>query len=147
MDYLQQYIDAYMKRLGGELTADNMGVLTGEQHALLSFMIVHDEVMDGGFIQLIQNGYGGYIFDNPFAKAMRLFGMKDFSKLLYKVKAFYDLHKASLEQERSDEEFMAMYEQYEVFDEWDDMYITEEEEWCGTMSEYVRTHEDSFILK
>lgn len=147
MEYLQQYIDAYMAHLGGELTADNMGRLTGEQHALLSFMIVHDEVMDGGFIQLIQNGYGGYIFDNPFAKAMRLFGMKDFSKLIYKVKEFYDAHKEALEMERSDEDFMAMYEQYEIFDEWDDIYITEEEQWSGLMEEYVRNNEEAFTLK
>lgn len=147
MEYLQQYIDAYMSHLGGELTADNMAMLTGEQHALLSFMIVHDEVMDGGFIQLIQNGYGGYIFDNPFAKAMRLFGMKDFSKLIYKVKEFYDVHKEALEMERTDEDFMAMYEQYENFDEWDDIYITEEEQWSGLMEEYVRNHEEAFNLK
>ncbi len=147
MEYLQQYIDAYMVHLGGELTADNLGKLTGEQHALLSFMIVHDEVMDGGFIQLIQNGYGGYIFDNPFAKAMRLFGMKDLSKLIYKVKEFYDIHKEALEMERSDEDFMAMYEQYEIFDEWDDIYITEEEHWSGLMEEYVRNNEEAFTLK
>lgn len=44
--------------------------------------------MEGGFVQLIQNGYGPYIFDNPFAKAMRMFGAKEFSKLIYEAKKY-----------------------------------------------------------
>ena len=36
------------------------------------------------------NDYGGYIFDNPFAKVMRLWGAEEFSKLVYKAKKIYD---------------------------------------------------------
>ena len=53
--------------------------------------------MDGGFIQLIHNGYGPFIFDNPFAKAMRIMGAHDFSKLVYKGKKLYD-KRASLKE-------------------------------------------------
>lgn len=70
--------------------------------------------MFGGFCQLIQNGYGGYIFDNPFAKVMRLWGAEDFSKLVYKAKKIYDAHRHDLEKERTEDEFMAMYEQYDT---------------------------------
>ena len=41
-------------------------------------------------MQLIQNGFGPYIFDNPFAKAMRQFGAKEFAKLIYSAKKIYD---------------------------------------------------------
>ena len=55
--------------IGGELTADTMPLLTGEQHSLLAYQIFRDEVMIGGFCQVDpRNGYGGYIFDNPFAE-------------------------------------------------------------------------------
>ena len=53
--------------------------------------------MFGGFCQLIQNGYGGYIFDNPFAKVMRLWGAEEFSKLVYKAKKIYDANRKDLE--------------------------------------------------
>lgn len=59
---------------------------------LVRLSFFREEVLEGGFIQLIQNGYGPYIFDNPFAKAMRLFGAKDFGKLIYEAKKIYDAH-------------------------------------------------------
>ena len=69
-EFIQVFTDKYKEVIGGELTADTMPLLTGEQHSLLAYQIFRDEIMVGGFCQLIQNGYGGYIFDNPFAKVM-----------------------------------------------------------------------------
>ena len=82
--FLDVFIQAYLEPTGGEITAETLQNLTGEQITLLAYHVLHDEVMDGGFIQLIQNGYGPFIFDNPFAKAMRLWGLKDFSNVIYK---------------------------------------------------------------
>lgn len=48
---------------------------------------------------------------------MRLWGAEDFGKLVYRAKKIYDAHREDLERERTDDEFMAMYEQYEAFDE------------------------------
>ena len=72
-EFIKVFTDAYWSEIKGELTADTMPLLTGEQHVLLGYQIFRDEVLEGGFVQLIQNGYGPYIFENPFAKAMRLF--------------------------------------------------------------------------
>ena len=71
----------------------------------------------------IRDRYGGYIFDNPFAKVMRLWGAEDFSKLVYKAKKIYDAHRHDLEKERTEDEFMAMYEQYEAFDDLEEEYL------------------------
>ena len=68
--FIGVFTDAYKKEIGGEMTAETMPLLTGEQHSLLAYQIFRDEVMEGGFCQLIQNGYGGYIFDNPFALSL-----------------------------------------------------------------------------
>ena len=65
-EFIQAFTDKYKEVIGGELTAETMPLLTGEQHSLLAYQIFRDEMMVGGFCQLIQNGYGGYIFDNPF---------------------------------------------------------------------------------
>ena len=95
-------------------------------------------------MQLIQNGYGPYIFDNPFAKAMRLFGAKEFSKLIYEAKKIYDAHQKDLEKECSDDEFMAMYEQYEEFDDLEEAYMDMEEKVTAQLAEYVDEHLDQF---
>ena len=142
--FIQVFTDAYKKVIDGELTAETMPLLTAEQHSLLAYQIFRDEVMDGGFCQLIQNGYGGYIFANPFAKVMRLWGVSDLSKLVYAAKKIYDEHREDLERERTDEEFMAMYEQYEAFDELENEFLEKEEEYTSLVAGYVDEHLELF---
>ena len=91
--FLKVFIDKYLEVTGGKINADTMPLLNGYQHTLLGYHFFREEVMEGGFVQLIQNGYGPYIFDNPFAKAMRMFGAKEFSKLIYEAKKIYDAHR------------------------------------------------------
>ena len=138
--FIKVFTDAYMEALGGKLTAENMALLTGEQHTLLAYVFFRDEVMEGGFCQLIQNGYGGYIFDNPFARSMRLWGVGELGKLVYAAKNIYDVNRADLERERTDEEFMAMYEQYEAFDDLEDEFLEKEEMFTAQVAEYVDEH-------
>lgn len=142
--FIKIFTDAYKKVTGGELTAETMPLLTGEQHSLLAYQIFRDEIMEGGFCQLIQNGYGGYIFVNPFAKVMRLWGIGDLSKLVYAARKMYDEHREDLERERTDDEFMAMYEQYEAFDELEDEFLEKEEEYTALVARYVDEHLDLF---
>ena len=58
--FLRVFIDATKEAIGGELNADNMQQLSVSQITLLAYDILHEEVMDGGFVQLIYNGYGGF---------------------------------------------------------------------------------------
>ena len=138
--FIKVFTDAYMEATGGRLTAETMSLLTGEQHTLLAYVIFRDEVMEGGFCQLVQNGYGSYIFGNPFAKAMRLWGVSWLAKLVYAAKKIYDEHREDLERERTDDEFMAMYEQYEAFDDLEDEFLEHEEEMTAQVARYVDDH-------
>ena len=104
-EFIQVFTDKYKEVIGGELTAGTMALLTGEQHSLLAYQIFRDEIMVGGFCQLIQNGYGGYVFDNPFAKVMRLWGAEEFSKLVYRAKKIYDAHREDIDIKHTEEEF------------------------------------------
>ena len=94
--FLEVFIDAYKKATGDELTAESMAKLNGWQNVLLAFSVFRDEVRSGGFVQLIYNGYGPYIFENPFAKAMKEMGAKELSKLVYKAREIYELRKDDL---------------------------------------------------
>lgn len=143
-EFIQVFTDKYKEIIGGELTAQSMPLLTGEQHSLLAYQIFRDEIMVGGFCQLIQNGYGSYIFDNPFAKVMRLWGAEDFSKLLYKAKKIYDANRDDLEKERTDDEFMAMYEPYEAFDDLEEEYFEMEEQVTALVASYLDDHLELF---
>jgi hypothetical protein len=39
-----------------------------DQHTLTAFCLFHSEIENGGFIQLIQNGHGDYIFNEPLSE-------------------------------------------------------------------------------
>lgn len=143
--FLAAVVQAVKQTAGGELTAESMQQLTADQITLWGYDILHEEVMDGGFIQLIYNGYGPFFFDNPFAKAMRLWGLNEFSKVLYKAKNLYDERKNDLTRERTDEEFMALFENNEEFDELDDYFVENEEDITAAVACYVDDHLDSFV--
>ena len=143
-EFIQVFTDKYKEIIGNELTAETMPLLTGEQHSLLAYQIFREELMIGGFCQLIQNGYGAYVFDNPFAKVMRLWGADGFSKLIYKAKKIFDTNRADLERERTEEEFMAMYEPYEAFDELEEAYFEMEEQVTATLAAYLDEHLELF---
>ena len=129
------------QKLGGELTVETMARLSADEMTLLAYSILRSELLEGGFVQLIQNGYGPFIFLNPFAKAMRLWGLKEFSKWLYDARAVYEKTRDVLEQPtETDEEFMALYEQHPEWDAFDDWFVETEpeitEEICNAYIEH-----------
>ncbi|MBO5381756.1 MAG: DMP19 family protein [Bacteroides sp.] len=138
--FIQVFTDAYKQVIGDEWNAEKMALLNAEQHTLLAYQLFRDEVMEGGFCQLIQNGYGGYIFMNPFAKALRLWGVGELTKIIYSAREIYVANKQDLERERTDEEFMAMYEQYEAFDDLEDKFLEKEEQFTALVAQYVDDH-------
>ncbi|MCE5330796.1 MAG: DMP19 family protein [Bacteroidales bacterium] len=143
-EFLQVFIDAYLEAVDGKLTAENMSKLNGLQHTLLAWHFFSTEMREGGFVQLIQNGYGGYIFANPFAKAIKQFGAVELGKLIYKAREIYDPNKAVLERETTEEEFNAMYVDFEVFDELEEMYFDMEEQQTALIAAYVDNHITDF---
>lgn len=142
--FIEVFINEFIKVVGPSLSSEKMDLLNSDQHTLYAYNILRNELMEGGFCQLIQNGYGSYIFDNPFAKALRFWDLQDLSKLIYKAKKIYDKHKLDLERDRSFDEFMAMYEQYESFDDLEEYFIENEEEFTQKVAEYVDEHLSRF---
>ena len=60
--FVKVFVDAIREAIGGELTAETMGELNSDQITLLAWDMLHEDVMDGGFVQLIHNGLGTHIF-------------------------------------------------------------------------------------
>ena len=142
--FLRVFIDAIRDAIGGELTAETMAELSADQITLLAWDMMHEEVMNGGFVQLIHNGYGPFIFKNPFAKALRLWGLRDLSKLVYAAHELYDLFHEEIEVECTQEEFMGLFERLPEFDDLDDQFVENEETWTAQIAAYVDDHIDHF---
>ena len=140
------FVSAIKETIGGELTAETLGELNSDQITLLAWQTLHDEVMDGGFVQLIHNGYGVFIFKNPLAKALKLWGLRDLSKLIYDAHTLYVKYHEQIERECTDEEFMALFEQFPEFDDMDDEFVEKEEDWTEQIARYIDEHIARFAL-
>ncbi len=143
-DLITLFTDKYLLEIDGNITTENMHKLNGHQHALLAYRFFWEEINHGGFVQLIQNGYGGYIFDNPTAKAWKLFGAEKTAKIIYKAKEIFDANRKELERETTDEEFNAMYVEFEVFDEIEEHYYSIEKEQTAIVAQYVNENKGLF---
>ncbi|MBQ7156996.1 MAG: DMP19 family protein [Bacteroidaceae bacterium] len=145
-DFIDHVTDFYLEQLGGGLTADNMASLNTDQHTLLAYRYLKDEVMEGGFIQLIINGYAGYILEGPFPMVLKKeWDMKDLSKLIFAARNEYHLHREELERDMTDEEFMALYEQLEKLNDLGDDFLDDyQEQTTPAVAKYVITNIDNF---
>jgi len=142
--FLSAFVKATYEAIGGELTEESMQELNADQITLLAWDILHQEVMDGGFVQLIHNGYGTFIFKNPFAKAIKMWGMRDLSKLIYDAHTLWLKHRETIEKDCTEDEFMALFEQFPEFDDLDDTFVENEEAWTADIAHYVDDHLERF---
>ena len=121
-----------------------MQELNSDQITLLGWSYLHGEVMNGGYVQLIYNGYGAFIFKNPFGVAMRDWGLTNLYSHLRRTRKAYDKYHEQIEKEMSDDDFMALYEQMPEFDEADDDFVLNEEEWTKMVAAYIDDHINNF---
>lgn len=143
--FLNLVIEKTREAIGGELTAENMAQMSSSQITLMGYAILRDEMMDGGFIQMIHNGYGPFFFRNPFDAAMRNWGLVNLCRLIRKAKKQYLRYREEIEQEMTDEDFMALYEKLPAFEDLDDEFVTNEEQWSEQVAIYVDEHLKDFI--
>lgn len=143
-EFLAAIVDAMHEVIGGELNADNMDRLNADQITLLGYITLRDTVMDGGFVELIHNGYGPFFYRNPFGKAMRNWGLQDLYKIMSKTHRLYSMHHEEIEKDCTQEEFDALYEQFPEFDDYDDAFVENEEDFTSMVAHYVDEHLDNF---
>jgi hypothetical protein len=145
-EFIRVFVDGIRNAIGGELTAESMAELNSDQVTLLAWDMLHDEVMDGGFVQLIHNGLGPFIFKNPFAKAVRQWGLRDLSKMIYEAHTLWLKYGEEIERDCTDDEFMALFELFPEFDDMDDMFVEHEEEWTDEIAHYIDDHLERFAV-
>ena len=143
--FIKVISDAILNSIGGKLTCDNMSELNADQITLIAYSVLRDEVMDGGFVQLIYNGWGPFFFNNPFAKAIRLWGLTDLAPLINKANRLYKKHRADIEKDYTDDEFMELFERFPDFHDLDDKFVENEEQWTNRIAFYVDDNLDKFV--
>ena len=144
--FVAVFVNGIKDAIGGELTAETMAQLTPDQITLLAWDYLHNEVSFGGYVQLIHNGFGAFIFRNPFTVAMRNWGIRDLYTHVKHAKKYYDKYHEQIEQDMSDEDFMALFEQMPEFDDFDDEFVVNEEHWTECVAAYIDDHIEDFAI-
>lgn len=145
---MDEFVDVFVRHtydmIGGTLDAQTMPRLSAAQITLLAYNALRDEVMNGGYVQLIHNGYGAFIFLNPFARAIKEWGLVELARHVRKVIPLFKKYRSQIERDCTDEEFMAMFEAMPEFDEYDDDFVVNEEQWTAQVACYIDDHMDEF---
>lgn len=131
--------------IGGELNVNNMQQLNSDQITLLAWDVLHTEVMDGGLIQLIHNGYGPFIYKNPTDQAFRAWELFDLFRWVRRSHSLWRKYRERIECDCTEDEFMALFEQMPEFDDFDDMFVEKEEEWTKLIAHYLDDHLSHFV--
>ncbi|MCW3126092.1 MAG: hypothetical protein JWO03_1750, partial [Bacteroidetes bacterium] len=67
-----------------------MAHFTMEQNILWAFNALDGQVCNGGFIQLIENKYGGYIFYTPLSDLLREWGLVHTADIIDRARLIYE---------------------------------------------------------
>ena len=117
---------------------------TDAQHVLLAYNTLYGEVMNGGFVQLICNGYGDYIFESPVIETLKKWGASETAEILEDVRDLYRQDKIKCTEDDSLEYFLNLYEDNPEFEQFDNDFYAHDE--LEIVKNYIEKHLDKFIL-
>lgn len=141
--YLQVLLDKYNEvwRAAPDELLENF---SEEQISFLMYGVLYNQVQNGGFLQLLFNGYAPYIFGSPLSQDLRRWGADALANLLDEVKE--DCLKTAEEigaKEKTLEALSQSYGQYPKFNEYDARFS--ENDGTAQVKAYVESHLSDFI--
>lgn len=139
-EYLAVLQEAYAQQVQPAEPAQKMGSFPTEAAVLILFGILEDQVNNGGFIQLIQNGYGPLLFDSPFAQDLTRWGAAPLAELTRQAAAIYHAHQPYLERPRALHEFSALYREFQLFEPLEEQFYALLDHQTGVVRAYVAQH-------
>lgn len=117
--------------------------LSPGQELLIRYDYVRMQVLQGGFIQLIQNGYINLLLAMP--EMLTQVGAPEMAKLLDDVLKVYTLNVDDLSKETTVDEFAKLYQEFTEFEELDDRFTKLNPATELAIVEYALKYPDEFI--
>lgn len=124
-------------------TEDNF---TNPQHTLMAYNIMYGEITTGGFLELIKNGYGSYIFESLFSETLKKWGAVEMAAHINKAKEIYFENKAELEIAIKAEDLFEMYHKYPEFNDLDKEFFRIMNSEADKIKIYIQQHLNDFAI-
>lgn len=119
--------------------------LSPGQELLIRYDYIRMQVLQGGFIQLIQNGYINLLL--PMPQMLLQVGSEDMGQLLDDVLRVYTLNVADLSKETSVEEFARLYQEYTEFEALDARFNELNTATEAAIVQYALKYPDEFMAQ
>lgn len=139
---LEPYQDAIEEAEDEDTILDQ---LSDDQHVLLVYDALYGQVTNGGFLQLIHNGYGQFVFETSFIDELQRWSLNETAALLRMAESIYVEHKALLEQDRELEEFSRLYKEFTSFEPLDSTFYDIMDGEVIRFRNYLETHLTTFV--
>lgn len=118
--------------------------LSEGQQLLIAYDYVRMQVQQGGFIQLIQNGYIGLLPDMP--EWLAMIGANDMAQVIDDALKVYVLNRELLDKQTTVEEFAKLYEELKEFEIIDDRFRKADDDTVEKIVAYIKEHITEFAI-
>lgn len=144
LKYLFLFADKYTKHISASPDGAIQQQMTLEQNVLLAFVDMDNQISNGGFIQLIENGYGKFVFDTPLSAILNDWGAIKTAYILDRARVIYHHKRDILEREKTLEEFAKLYQEHPDFEDLEKEYYAVIDSERFIIKRYIETHIASF---
>ena len=100
----------------------------------------------GGFLQLIYDGYGEYVFEKPFSGTIKTWGCKKTSRIIEKARSIYEKHKDKVGKVKTLKELSYLCSEITDFETLDYKYIMISVEEAEKVREYIKNNINEFAI-
>jgi hypothetical protein len=126
-----------------------MPKLNISQQAFLTFYLMDESMHSGyncGFLQLIYDGYGEYVFEKPYAEIIKTWGVIKISEIVEKAKSLYEKHKDKFEKVKTEKELSCLCSEITDFKILDHEYRLISSEETEKIKEYIENNISEFAI-
>lgn len=117
--------------------------LSAGQQLLISYDYTRMQVLQGGFIQMIQNGYIGILPGMP--EWLKMVKDRHMAKTIDDVLKVYVLNREMLDKQTSVEEFAKLYDELKEFETLDEQFMAQNEDTLQLIADYALAHTEDFV--
>lgn len=121
-----------------------MEFFSEEQISLLIYSILHDQVYNGGFLQLLFNGYANYIFGSPLSQSLREWGAVIVAEQIESIaQRCLDVSSEMNTEDKTLENLSDSYNKYPEFEAYDKQFYINDG--SAEIKTYISDHLSDFI--
>ena len=147
--YTQVYLSLFITDDMYHNHREIMPKLNSSQQTFLTFYLMEESMHSGkncGFLQLIYDGYGEYVFEKPFAKIIKTWGAIKISEIVERTRSLYKKYKDKVEKVKTEEELSYLCSEITDFEGLDDEYIRISDNDEKKIKEYIENNTNEFAI-